>query len=95
MSTFNESYDQHMWACPRKSCDYTVRAATEHSLEIWRELHISKHRLEDARFESEARKTSLASVLRPVDMKTPEQYEVLELTLADKAFLMTRGIKVD
>jgi hypothetical protein len=98
------------WKCPVAGCKYEFKAYGEESFRTLKELHLDAHAKEEkkaaaqasinflknkaefeARLFNEAKSSeTLATVHIP-----KKDYNKLELTVADKAFLKTRGIKVE
>lgn len=73
------------WKCPNTACLYSITAYSESGLRTMRGFHEDVHRRE--------REFALGNM--PSVPSKPKDINQLELTVADKAFLKTRGIKVD
>lgn len=94
-----EELDPNEWICPFPKCSYHLRAATPHSREIWRDLHLGNHKREQFLAErgiaNNAPPANTESPRLEVPKKTPADYEKLELSVFDKGFFKTRGVKID
>jgi hypothetical protein len=86
MSVWGDSLKKYGWKCPYPSCVYEAIMYGEASLRVAKELHLAAHENNEQKAREEFRK------LVPPPKK---DYDVLELTVADKAFLKTRRILVD
>ncbi len=71
------------WKCPVAACKYVVSAYSESGCLTLQGLHLDQHKRERA------------FALGTEPPKPPKDLNVLELTVADKAFLKTRYIKYD
>ena len=78
-----EHLKRYEWKCPVAACKYVVSAYSESGCLTLQGLHLDQHKRERA------------FALGAEPQKPPKDLNVLELTVADKAFLKTRGIKHD
>lgn len=85
MTMWGDSLKKYNWKCPHPGCIYEAIMYGESSLKVAKELHLANHENNDRLALAEFRK------LVPIE----RDYNKLELTTADKAFLKTRGIKAD
>jgi hypothetical protein len=85
MTMWGDSLKKHNWKCPHPGCIYEAIMYGESSLKVAKELHLANHENNDRIALAEFRK------LVPV----VKDYDKLELTATDRAFLRTRGIKAD
>lgn len=98
------------WKCTHPGCKYEVTAYGTESFRVLKELHLEHHIREGIKaiqnFEKNKKEfeDSLKPEMPPVVEPTavvpfvpppPKDYDKLELTVADKTFLKTRGVKVD
>ena len=81
-----DNLKKYGWKCPYPNCIYEAIMYGESSLKIAKELHLAAHEKSEQLARAEFQK-----LLPPVK----KNYDVLELTVADKSFLRTRGIKVE
>lgn len=79
-----EPLKTYEWTCPE--CKKLLKLYGEASLKTMKELHIGNHERAKELWDLEQKNKSLT---------TPKDYNTLDLTVADKAFLKTRGVKVD
>lgn len=84
MTAWQDSLKKYNWKCPYPGCIYEAIMYGEASLKVAKSLHLEGHEKNDQLARAEFKK------LVPEPKK---DYNVLELTGADKAFLKTRGIK--
>ena len=84
MTAWQDGLKKYGWKCPYPDCVYEAIMYGEASLKVAKELHLQAHEKNDQLAKDEFKKT-----LPPVK----KNYDVLELTVADKAFLKVRGIK--
>ena len=83
---WNDPLKKYGWKCPYPGCVYEAIMYGESSLKIAKELHLAAHDKNDQTARVEFQKL----------MPPPKRdYNVLELTAEDKAFLKTRGIRPD
>ena len=85
MTQWGDSLKKYNWKCPHPNCIYEAIMYGETSLKVAKELHLASHENNDRIARSEFRK------LVPI----VKDYNTLDLTVEDKAFLKTRGIKAD
>jgi hypothetical protein len=85
MSVWGDSLKKYGWKCPYPNCVYEAIMYGEASLRVAKELHLAAHENNEQKARVEFQK------LMPSPKKN---YDELELTVADKAFLKTRGIKI-
>jgi len=95
--------DQHRrfeWRCPYPGCKYLFLGYGPASIEAMRDLHLGNHKRDQFLIEKGIKpsmplaSTEVPTIEEPLPTKTPEEYEKLEITVADKAFLKTRGISI-
>jgi hypothetical protein len=84
MTQWGDSLKKYNWKCPHPNCIYEAIMYGETSLKVAKELHLTSHENNDKIARLEFRK------LVPPPKR---DYDVLELTAADKEFLKTRWIK--
>ena len=72
------------WKCPREGCKKDISAWTENGLKSLKEPHIKEHESKD--------RENMALFQKIISAGPPRDYNKWELTVADKAFLRTRGI---
>jgi hypothetical protein len=70
------------WKCPHPGCIYSISAYSDSGLKTMRGFHEDVHKRE--------RDFVLGTMPAP-----PKDINKLDLTVADKAFLKTRGIRED
>src|ERR1700693_1794569 len=75
------------WHCPRLGCKKFIMAYTEAGLRSFSEDHIEQHIREDRENNVQTAAISL--------FRGPKNYNVLNLTGQDIAFLKTRGVAID
>ena len=85
MTQWGDSLKKYNWKCPHPNCIYEAIMYGETSLKVAKELHLTSHENNDRIARLEFRK------LVPI----VKDYNTLDLTVEDKAFLKTRGVKVD
>lgn len=99
------------WNCPYPNCKYYFKGFGQSSLDAMRELHLGNHKRDQFMQEKGITPSSpmareenptvedLADwakrIGKTIVEKSPEEYEKLDLTVTDKAFLKTRGISID
>ena len=72
------------WKCPREGCRGETVSWTENGLKAFRDLHTKDHERKD--------KENMIAFQESILTGPPRDYNKWELTVADKAFLRTRGI---
>jgi hypothetical protein len=80
-NSFGPKYN---WKCPREGCRKEISAWTENGLRALREPHVAEHASKD--------RENLILFQKTILDGPPRDYNKWELTVADKAFLRTRGI---
>jgi hypothetical protein len=75
---------KHNWKCPREGCRKEITAWTEGGLRALKEPHVKEHESQD--------RENMILFQRAILEGPPRDYNKWELTVADKAFLRTRGV---
>jgi len=91
MTIYPDNLKKYGWKCPYPGCIYEAIMYGEASLKVAKELHLTAHDKNDqiSREEFKIAQAEFQKFMLP----PVKDYNVLELTVADKAFLKTRGIK--
>jgi hypothetical protein len=86
------------WTCPRQECNKRITSFTENGMKAFRDSHIAQHVRQDLAVQA----TRIDPKPAP-EKKLPEapivikeqDYNILKLTVIDKGFMKTRGVKWD